>query len=77
MSGEYGRGVIIYCSCTWFLTLLFFVPSQAYNKVARRNEGTDDDIRPWLAGFVEEKGPDAAQALLAGVGYLEPLVASN
>jgi hypothetical protein len=42
-----------------------------------KKEGTDDDIRPWLAGFVEDEGPDAAQALLAGVGHLEPLVASS
>jgi hypothetical protein len=75
MVGVSGRGVVIYRSCARLFTLfsLFFVrPSQAYNKLARRAEGTDDDIRPWLAGFVQEKGPAAAEALLADVGHLEP-----
>jgi hypothetical protein len=35
------------------------------------DNSSDDDIRPWLAGFVQEKGHVAAKALLAGVGELE------
>ena len=78
MGGDYWRNVLSYRSCARLFTLIFFISlSQAYNKVARRDEGTDDDIRPWLAGFVEDKGPDAAQALLVGVGHLEPLADSS
>jgi hypothetical protein len=61
----------------YLFSLLFFVPSQAFNKVARRDEGTDDDVRPWLAGFVQDKGSDAAEALLAGAGHLEPKATSS
>jgi hypothetical protein len=77
MGVDAGKGVVIYRSCARLFTLIFFVASQAYNKVARRDEGTDDDIRPWLAGFVQEKGPVAAKTLLAGVGYLESVAAST
>jgi hypothetical protein len=64
-----------------FVHIAFFIYissfSQAFNKVARRDEGTDDDVRPWLAGFVQDKGSVAAEALLAGVGHLEPKATSS
>jgi len=36
------------------------------------DHGTDDDVRPWLAGFVQDKGLSVAQSLLKDVGVLEP-----
>ena len=42
-----------------------------YEKTRRLNEESDDEIRPWLAGFVKEKGPKTVEGLLHGVGALE------
>lgn len=43
----------------------------------KKGNGTDfaadDDIRPWLRGFVEEVGREKAEILLAGVGDFRPL----
>ena len=35
---------------------------------AEDQDDTDDNIRPWLSGFVETHGPDKAKSLLQGVG---------
>jgi hypothetical protein len=35
---------------------------------ARRTDFTDDDIRPWLSGFVEHHGPEKAATMLQLVG---------
>jgi hypothetical protein len=32
----------------------------------------DDSIRPWLKGFVEVKGPEAAAFLLKDIGNVRP-----
>ena len=39
--------------------------------MARVNEQTDDEIVPWIDGFVENKSYEVAKYLLAGVGQLE------
>ena len=45
---------------------------QNFQKSNRVNYTTDDDIRPWLQGFVQEQGLATAIALLQDVGELEP-----
>mmetsp|Transcript_15645 Transcript_15645/g.35222 ORF Transcript_15645/g.35222 Transcript_15645/m.35222 type:complete len:141 (-) Transcript_15645:179-601(-) len=35
-----------------------------YNEVGNVNDGTDDDIRPWLSSFVNEVGLEKAEELL-------------
>jgi hypothetical protein len=37
-------------------------------KATTNEEETDDNIRPWLDGFVQEHGPDKAKELLDGAG---------
>lgn len=43
-----------------------------YNKVKALDTGTNDDIRPWLQGFVENMGAAKAHFLLDQVGVLQP-----
>jgi hypothetical protein len=40
-------------------------------KATTNGEETDDNIRPWLDGFVREHGPDKAKELLDGAGLPE------
>jgi hypothetical protein len=45
---------------------------QQYERQKKLDMGTNDDIRPWLQGFVQAEGDKEAHALLKGVGVLEP-----
>lgn len=45
---------------------------QQYDKQKTVNAGINDEIRPWLQGFVQTVGKSQAEALLKGVGQLEP-----
>ena len=42
--------------------------SKTYIRDQHYSFGEDDAIRPWLKGFVNDVGRDAATELLAGVG---------
>jgi hypothetical protein len=44
--------------------------SKAFAKVASLDQGEDDDVRPWIRGFVQKHGVKDAQILLSGVGML-------
>jgi hypothetical protein len=44
--------------------------SQAFAKVASLDQGEDDDVRPWIRGFVQKHGVKDAHILLSGVGML-------
>jgi hypothetical protein len=44
---------------------------EEYKKYQSLNDAQDDEVRPWLHGFVRENGHDVAAALLKGVGELE------
>lgn len=43
-----------------------------YNKQKQLDADTDDEIQPWLKGFVENEGNAQARMLLDGVGVLQP-----
>mmetsp|Transcript_24241 Transcript_24241/g.56886 ORF Transcript_24241/g.56886 Transcript_24241/m.56886 type:complete len:277 (-) Transcript_24241:58-888(-) len=43
---------------------------QQYNKAKRVQSETDDDVRPWLEGFVENEGVATASRLLEGAGLV-------
>ena len=45
---------------------------QQYDKQKMVNAATNDEIQPWLQGFVTAMGQQQAEALLKGVGQLEP-----
>ena len=43
---------------------------QAFARAASLDEGEDDEVRPWIQGFVQKHGVKDAQMLLEGVGLL-------
>ena len=47
-------------------------PQDYRNNNAIAKPETDDDIRPWLSGFVQQETSSIATQLLAGVGQLDP-----
>jgi len=47
------------------------VTHQAYARAKDLDQLADDEVRPWLRGFVREEGLAVAGQLLEGVGELE------
>ena len=46
--------------------------NETFQKKAFIQDETDDNIRPWLGGLVQEEGFDRAHDMLSMAGYIPP-----